>query len=271
MKVRALVLVAVALQAAPAHAARWYTKEGCVLIPHRSNDGDSFHVRHNKREYIYRLYFVDAPETDDSVPDRLVEQAAYFGIEDTRDLVKAGKEAADFTRKFLDGSFTVVTKGEDARGRSDKSRDYAFVSAEGQDLAVELVRAGLARIYGMQEQPPDGPAVSTIRMRLKSAEREAKAARRGAWAYAGGGGGAGVGRLKVPTAAPPRPVVEQEVTLTRSIAYYSLADGRYLGAVPKGTRVLVLRAQSDTMLRIRFQPRAGTFYEVQCKRADLNI
>ena len=45
-----------------------------------SLDADSFHVRANGKEYIFRLYFVDAPETDMSFADRVSEQAKYFRL-----------------------------------------------------------------------------------------------------------------------------------------------------------------------------------------------
>ena len=47
----------------------------------RWNDGDSFHViLLDQKELIFRLYFVDAPEEERVYADRIVEQAAYFGI-----------------------------------------------------------------------------------------------------------------------------------------------------------------------------------------------
>ncbi|HEY8241109.1 MAG TPA: thermonuclease family protein [Kiritimatiellia bacterium] len=255
------------LSFARAEAARWYTKEGCKLIADKSNDGDSFHVSHNGREYIYRLYFVDTPETDDSMAERIVEQGTYFGIADGRSVIKLGKDATDFSEKFLAKGFTVTTKGEDARGRSELDRDYAFISVDKDDLGVELVRAGLARVFGVQESPPTGPSVQLVRMRLKSAEKEAREMKRGAWALSDP---KAVGRPL--TAAPAVATVgRQELSLPRSLAYYSLLDGRYLGVLQQSTRVLVLRAESANMVRLRFMAKPGTSYEVQCKRSDLPL
>ncbi len=42
----------------------WITLENCRLVPNPANDGDNFHASVNGKEYIFRLYFVDAPETD---------------------------------------------------------------------------------------------------------------------------------------------------------------------------------------------------------------
>ena len=61
----------------PACAGRWLTLTNCRYLPNAANDGDSFHVRAEGREYIFRLYFVDTPETDDGIPERVKEQAKY--------------------------------------------------------------------------------------------------------------------------------------------------------------------------------------------------
>src|ERR1041385_5158671 len=61
-------------------AKEWTIFEECRLIDHPSNDGDSFHVSHGNKEYLFRLYLVDAPETNGRNPERLIEQAKYFEI-----------------------------------------------------------------------------------------------------------------------------------------------------------------------------------------------
>ena len=58
----------------------WETLKDCVYIANPANDGDSFHVKAGEKEYIFRLYFVDAPEIGSANAPRLVEQAKYFGI-----------------------------------------------------------------------------------------------------------------------------------------------------------------------------------------------
>src|SRR5207249_7320718 len=42
--------------------------------------GTGFHVSAEGKEYLFRLYFVDAPEIDAANPARLIEQAKHFGI-----------------------------------------------------------------------------------------------------------------------------------------------------------------------------------------------
>src|SRR3954470_3122956 len=71
--------------------------KGCTLLANASNDGDSFHVRTpDGAEHIFRLYFVDTPESETSFPDRIAEQASYFKLESPQ-AVDLGKEAAQFS------------------------------------------------------------------------------------------------------------------------------------------------------------------------------
>src|SRR5689334_22434868 len=115
-------------------AQRWETLNDCKLIHSEANDGDSFHVQHNGHEYIFRLYFVDTPETEDDFPERVAEQATYFGVSHRRAL-ELGRAAARFTARELGEHFTVVTRWDDARGRSKLPRNYAFiVTGEKKDL-----------------------------------------------------------------------------------------------------------------------------------------
>src|SRR5205809_288337 len=58
----------------------WITLQGGHYLTKRPNDGDSFHVSIEGHEYIFRLYFVDAPEISAEFRDRVEEQAKYFGV-----------------------------------------------------------------------------------------------------------------------------------------------------------------------------------------------
>ena len=158
----------------------WNVLRHCRLIPHAGNDGDSFHVRHENRHYIFRLYFVDAPETDGALMQRMSQQAAYWGIS-TAQVRELGLQAAAVAREQLDGTFTVYTKFVDARGRSSRKRYFAFVDVEGAYLAEELVARGLARVYGFRDRLPDGISKRRFLRRLQAAEAKAKKQRRGAW------------------------------------------------------------------------------------------
>ncbi len=162
-------------------ATRWEVLENCELIPDKALDGDNFHVKHKGREYIFRLYFVDAPETDNSLPDRVVDQAAYFGIASNQ-ITVAGKLAEEFThQKLATGRITVITRWQNAMGRSSLARYYAVVLVGGKNLAEELVDAGLARIYGPRANWPDGPRSVTFVNQLKNLEISARSGQRGIW------------------------------------------------------------------------------------------
>lgn len=58
-----------------ANAAEWQKLENCQLVADEYGDGDSFHVRQGDKDFIFRLYFVDCPETDNRFPERVEEQA----------------------------------------------------------------------------------------------------------------------------------------------------------------------------------------------------
>jgi competence protein ComEA len=160
---------------------QWETLEGCRLLTNAVVDGDSFRVLHKEREYLFRLYFVDAAETDSSLKDRVQDQAAYFGIS-VQDIPRVGKLGAEFTREKLSGrDFTVLTRWQNAMGRSSLARFYCVVLVEEKNLAEELVAGGLARIYGLRANWPDGPRSTTFINRLKNFELEAREQKRGVW------------------------------------------------------------------------------------------
>ena len=97
------------------HPKDWIVLKDCRLIPNPANDGDSFHVSAGEKEYLFRLYLVDAPETDEMTPRRLVEQAKYFDIT-VPQAIEVGRAAKDFTHEKLSQPFTVFTQMSDALG-----------------------------------------------------------------------------------------------------------------------------------------------------------
>jgi endonuclease YncB( thermonuclease family) len=248
-----------------AEGAGWKLKEDCRLLPNPANDGDSFHARSGKTSYIFRLYFVDAPETDRLVPERVAEQAAYWGIAE-EDVLRAGREAAKFTQDFLKDGFEARTRFANAMGRSDKERIYAWITARDTTLAEALVRAGLARVYGVRDAPDDGPGEDVYSMRLRKLEREARDERRGAWAFAA----PKAGRHEALNPAPDIP--EQTVLVQRHTQILAPDGGHLLGILTPGSTVTVLRAESASMVRVRLptsggkEPREGV-----CRREDLGL
>jgi len=158
----------------------WIALKDCRLIPNPANDGDSFHVSAGEKEYLFRLYFVDAPETDEMTPRRLVEQAKYFNIT-VPEAIEVGRAAKDFTQEKLSQPFTVFTHMSDALGQSRLERFYAFIETKEGDLGEQLVRNGLARSYGFKTAPP-GVTSSRIEVeKLQQFEDEAKRDKIGAW------------------------------------------------------------------------------------------
>lgn len=181
-------LIALAFAAAiivPAAARDWDRLEGCRLVPTGYADGDSFHALHDGKDFIFRLYFVDTPETDRQVPKRITEQAEAFGVSES-EVMRAGQEAATFTERALRPvPFTVLTQWEDARGASRQPRFYAHVlyPRDGQEsnLARDLVEAGFARAYGMPGVPPEWPPASQVQRELQLLQDRARRAKVGVY------------------------------------------------------------------------------------------
>src|SRR6266496_1126903 len=172
----------------------WIVLENCRLIVNPANDGDSFHASAGEKEYIFRLYLVDAPETDELNPGRLVEQAKYLAIT-VPQAIEVGQAAKEFTREKLSEPFTVFTRMSDAMGHSKLERFYAFVQTKDGDLGEQLVRNGLARNYGFKAIPP-GLRNSRLEVeKLQQFEDEAKQERIGGW-------GVSAGRLNVHAQKP---------------------------------------------------------------------
>ena len=197
--VSALIAVAVLWSAAVDVDARdqskdWIVIKDCRLIANPANDGDSFHVSAGEKEYLFRLYFVDAPETDEMTPRRLIEQAKYFSVT-VPQAIEVGRAAKDFTQEKLSQPFTVFTHMSDAMGQSRLERFYAFVETQQGDLGEQLVRNGLARPYGFKTATPGLTNSRIEAQKLQQFEDEAKREKIGAW-------GVNVGRLNVHAQAP---------------------------------------------------------------------
>ena len=170
-----------------AHGGEWERLENCRLIPNEYNDGDSFHTEHEGKEYIFRLYFVDAPETEDDFPERVEDQAEHFGTT-TSKVMEVGRYARAVAAQTLSEGFDVLTRWQDAGGKSDLARHYAFVFVEGQDPTVPadlnaiLVANGLARVHGTKAKPPDADVTAAeLRATYEQLETAAKTEGAGAW------------------------------------------------------------------------------------------
>ena len=162
----------------------WEELKGCTLSTNAHSDGDSFHLQHNGRTYIFRLYFVDAPEVDAAKSDaalkqRIREQAAYFGIAPS-DIPRGGSLAAQFSLGKLKGhDFTVVTRWQPVMGPG--GRFYCVLLLKGENLAEALVANGLARVHGQRANWADEPSSKTFFNKLKNLELTAHERRLGLW------------------------------------------------------------------------------------------
>ena len=156
---------------------KWEKLTNCRMVPNPADDGDSFYIRSGSREFLFRLYSVDAAETTMNYPERVAVQAQHFGITPEQ-AVRAGVEAEKFTARLLGGaSITVDTCWQDAKGNSAVPRYYAVITVDGKDVAEQLAAAGLARVYGFT--PVNFPGFSLER--LQGLERKARVARLGAY------------------------------------------------------------------------------------------
>jgi endonuclease YncB( thermonuclease family) len=158
-------------------------------LQHNYNDGDSFHVRSGTNEFVFRLYFVDAPEIQEKTSgpgksktfDRSVEQSQYFGVTIQQN-TKAGLEAKEFVERSLQKPFIIWTHWKSAMGMSHLPRFYALIEVGGKSLAEELVRRGLARAKGVLATLPDGTKAKVYMDKLRLLEAEAREKRLGVWA-----------------------------------------------------------------------------------------
>lgn len=248
------------LASAPAGLAadRWYTYEDCKLIDNRYNDADSFHVRTKSDHFIFRLYFVDACETSRQIPDRVSEQAAYFGIDEERALA-LGLEACAFTKSFLADGFKVQSKRDDARGMSDQPRFFGLVGVGDKDLGEELVRRGLARVYGAPTDLPDGTSSRDVWSRMRTLERAAREQGVGGWSK-----GAPAPSVTARTAGSATALrsVGKEIVLPHTVAVYDPDNRQHrIALLPRGTRVRIMREETAFLVRIEFEinevPREG--------------
>ena len=271
----ACALLALAAPADALAAKKWREYTDCRVIPNSSNDGDSFHVKAGNiksKTYLFRLYFVDTPESEKSLPERLKEQADYFGIADPMAIVKVGKAAVAFTEKFLEsGDFTVYSRLSDALGRSGMDRDYALVMSGDKDLATELVRNGLARVYGsgtdLSELEPYGKTEDFWWRRLRQAELDAKKEKLGAWALASGPAN------PLDALFAPREVDEQDILLSRPIYLYPLdvRNVQPMGQLKAGLTVHVVKGATPDKAQVRFTSSSGQVYEGLARFIDLGL
>jgi endonuclease YncB( thermonuclease family) len=160
---------------------KWNQIPNCRYIYDSANDGDSFHVQNKAEKFIFRFYYIDAPECDLSILERSREQSEYFGVT-FDDLLVYGKKARDVVRSMLRDPFDVHTRWAIAPGRSREHRYYGLIYIRGQSLVETLVKMGLARLKGVRVQLPDGRKAKEYNEYLLNLEKQARLNRVGIWA-----------------------------------------------------------------------------------------
>lgn len=165
----------------PEHTKHWQVFKGCEFVPQLYNDGDSFAVKVNGGEFVLRLAFVDAPESDTRFPERNAEQAEHFHVA-VAIIPEWGKLAGAKIVELLAKPFTVHTRWASALGSSRKLRYYAVItSADGKDLGETLLALGLARVKGLVMKPPTGESQAAYQVKLGKIETAAHKDRQGIW------------------------------------------------------------------------------------------
>ncbi len=163
----------------------WTTITHPEFVNGSHSDGDSVQVQYQGVEYIFRLYFVDTPETKSSALRRLESQAEYFGLppRSSRRLMALGARASLFTREKLSKPFVIHTCWQRVDPESSNPSIRAFVETTEGDLAALLVSMGYAAIRrGTATAPhPDGRSAAQITAHLRNLEAIARSRQLGAW------------------------------------------------------------------------------------------
>jgi endonuclease YncB( thermonuclease family) len=162
-------------------ATKWTVIKNCKFLDTEYFDADSFHIMCDGNEKIFRLYFVDAPETDYRF-GRIYKQSEYFETADEY-VLEIGKEATRYVSTLLTNSLTIYTKWRGCGGQSRLKRYYAVVKVDGTDLAEMLVENGYARVFGTKTRYPDGEFAKDVQARLELLEKQARTNRVGVWKF----------------------------------------------------------------------------------------
>ena len=165
-----------------AKAKKWEKLPACKYVEDKNNDGDSFRVKCGEKDFVLRLYFVDAPETNLREAERTRLQSEHFGVS-LDETMKAGVQATAVAHDTMKGSFDVWTKWTKGGGRGKDGRYLGLVEADGKSLVEILVNGGRARVFGSRAVLPNGEKSKDYISRLAAMESEARKQRLGVWAH----------------------------------------------------------------------------------------
>lgn len=130
------------------------------LVESKNNEADTLRIKPSPtaEEAVFRLYFVDAPETTLASPQTVQEQARWF-VTTQEKVLKAGVEATAYVTELLrKHPFMLYTRWASV---PNSSRYYAMIKValkpgEYTHLDELLMRAGYARAGGVACDPPEG-------------------------------------------------------------------------------------------------------------------
>lgn len=157
------------------------------LIESRANEADTLRVKlsDTEDEHIFVLYYVDALDASLTHPQRVQDQARYFGVSSQR-IIEEGQRATQYVTQLLkDHPFTVMTRWEEVPGLS---RYYALILVEVRPgkkvyLADLLVQNGYARVGGVTSSlPGDARSINDYALELQVLRRLAQQNKAGIWA-----------------------------------------------------------------------------------------
>lgn len=162
----------------------------CTLAPDKNNDGDSFLlVLPDGRREIFRLYFVDTPESafksyrnGENNHERIQDQASYFGISPEK-AVEIGQAGKHLTLDLLaKRPFTIYTAW-DSPFHDQRYHAFVEVNEGGKTRWLDeiLVSKGLARIKTKPADLPDGTSATEHRRLLERMKATAEKAGTGGW------------------------------------------------------------------------------------------
>jgi endonuclease YncB( thermonuclease family) len=181
-KICMTALCAMAMAAQAADDKKWVRLDACRYVADKNNDGDSFLVQCGREKFYARFYFIDAPESDVTFPERVRQQYDYFGV--TMDeLTRGGAKARDYVQRTLSSRpFVIHTRHSSAQGRAKTVRYYSLVEVDGRYLHEAMLSEGLARNFGTRVTLPTGQKGKPYADALAQLEDRARLQRKGLWA-----------------------------------------------------------------------------------------
>ncbi len=157
-----------------------------TLVESRANEADTLRIRIGNDEHIFVLYFVDALEASMNHPQRVADQARYFGRTNEKVITSTGAEAAAYVAELLKTHpFEVLTRWERV---PNTLRYYALIRYLREDgrhvyLMDLLLRKGYARLDGVDTLlPADNRDLPTYLAELMELSRKAREEKQGVWA-----------------------------------------------------------------------------------------